>query len=197
MVRCAAIVSVLIVSLMLPLAAHADMIDPGRPKDPPASILPSPTNPSVQEADTSDGLLDILPARLSTHPLATWPAITADTTTISDSPDSLHTLSDKCSSMDFCLYALLGFGLCKSAPWVKKLHFGVVPDWYHSGAPAQIGHSLAIEPNCLCLVAACFVQPDCSVKDFIPQRYLRFVASLWRTSQCTRSILASRAPPLA
>jgi len=99
-------------------------------------------------------------------------------------------------SVDLCLYALLGLGLCRSAPFVKKLHVGCIPDWYHCGGPSQIGHSLAISPDCLCPApVCCFVQPDCTVEDHIPQYRQEIVVSLWRTSQFTPLVLASRGPP--
>ncbi len=99
--------------------------------------------------------------------------------------------------MDLCLYALLGLGLCKSAPWVKRLHIGVIPEWYHHNAPAQIGHSYAIEPTCLCSTAVCFVQPDCRAEDSVAPHRLRAVRSLGRASQSTLAVLPSRAPPLS
>ncbi|MBN2559334.1 MAG: hypothetical protein JXQ75_00185 [Phycisphaerae bacterium] len=115
---------------------------------------------------------------------------------IISSPQPIQLLSRERGSLDLCLYALFSLGLCKSVPWVKKLHFGGIPDWYHHGAPAQIGPSRAIEPNCLCSAAVCFVQPDCRAEDFIPQYRLGTIASLWRDSQRTPAVRASRAPPL-
>ncbi len=99
-------------------------------------------------------------------------------------------------SLNLCLSALIGLGLCSSAHWVKRLSFGVVPEWYHDGGPFQIGHSFAVTPESLCPVPAyCFVQPVCTVEDSLPQYRLRTVVSLWRKSQFTPCVLASRGPP--
>ena len=106
-------------------------------------------------------------------------------------------LGDDQGSFGLCLYALLGLGVCRSAPWLKKLHFGVIPDWYHTSGPFQIGHSHVIGPDCLCSAAAvCFVQPQDTAQDFLPQYYWRTIASLLRTSLFRPNVLASRGPPL-
>ena len=105
-------------------------------------------------------------------------------------------LSDEQNSLSLCLYALLSVGLCYSVPSVKKLHFGCIPDWYHSGGPCQIGHSLAISPDCLCSAPIyCFIQPEGTVEDRLPQYYRATVASLLRKSQLTPTGLSSRGPP--
>ena len=105
-------------------------------------------------------------------------------------------LTDGQNSFSLCLYALLSLGLCKSAPLVKKVSLGYIPQWYHDGGPAQVGHSLAISPDCLCSAPVyCFIQPDCTAEDHIPQYHFATVISLWRKSQFTPAALASRAPP--
>ena len=106
-------------------------------------------------------------------------------------------LSDRQDSLGLCLYALLGLGLCKSAPWVKRLSLGVIPGWYHDGGPFQIGHSLAISPDCLSTAAVYpFVQSDSSTLDLVRQcrRVVVVVSVRWR-SQFSTSVLASRGPP--
>jgi hypothetical protein len=109
----------------------------------------------------------------------------------------VQVLHDDQSSLSLCLYALMGFGLCRSAPWVKKLHFGTIPQWYHDGGPAQVGHSLAISPDCLCHApACCFVQPDGMADPHIPRYHFATVVARWRNSQFTPAVLAARAPPL-
>ncbi len=99
-------------------------------------------------------------------------------------------------SLNLCLSALIGLGLCSSAHWVKRLSFGFVPEWYHNGGPFQIGHSYAVTPESLCPVpVCCFVQPVCTVEDSIPQYRLGTVVSLWRKSQFTPTVLVPRGPP--
>ncbi len=104
--------------------------------------------------------------------------------------------SDGQDSFGLCLYALLGLGVCRSVPVVKRLSFSHIPQWYHDGGPFQIGHSHAISPDCLCYATACcLVQPDCAAEDPIPQYRREIIISLWRRSQCTPTVLAPRGPP--
>jgi len=99
-------------------------------------------------------------------------------------------------SLNLCLSALIGLGLCSSAHWVKRLSFGFVPEWYHNGGPFQIGHSYAVTPESLCPVpVCCFVQPVCTVEDSLPQYRSGTVTSLWRKSQFTPTVLVPRGPP--
>ena len=104
-------------------------------------------------------------------------------------------VTDGQDSFSLCLYALLGLGLCKSAPLVKKFSFGYVPQWYHDGGPVQVGHSFAISPDCLCSAPACFVQPEGPAENPIPRHHFSAVVSRWRNSQFTPAVLASRGPP--
>lgn len=98
-------------------------------------------------------------------------------------------------SLDFCLYALISLGLCRSGHWVKRSSFALVPAWYHSGAPLQIGHSLIAPPDSYCPAAICFLQPDGEIDEQVSHHRTGMVVSLWRCSQFTPSVLASRAPP--
>jgi len=105
-------------------------------------------------------------------------------------------LTEGTSSLSLCLSALMGLGLCGSVHWVKRLHFGFIPEWYHDGGPFQIGHSHAAMPNSFCPApVCCFIQPVCTVDDPPPQYRLGTIISLWRKSQFTPNILASRGPP--
>jgi len=113
-----------------------------------------------------------------------------------DETQPVHLLSDSQSSLALCLYGLLGFGALRSASWMKRLSFTLIPDWYHTGGPSQIGHSFAISPDCLCPAPVyCFVQPDGIAADCLPQYYRGTIESLWRRSQFTPTALASRGPP--
>jgi len=101
------------------------------------------------------------------------------------------------SSLNLCLCALLGAGLFKSTHRLKRLSFGIIPDWYHDSGPYQIGHSRVISPDCLSSVPVfCFVQPDNNGIDDSPSPYcLGTVASRWRISQFTPAVDAPRGPP--
>ena len=107
------------------------------------------------------------------------------------------TLTGGPSSFSLCLYALLSLGLYGAPHCIKRLYFGHIPQWYHDGGPFQIGHSFAVSPESLYPVPVyCFVQPVWTVERLMPQHRLRAVVSLWRKSQFTPCVIASRAPPI-
>ncbi len=112
-----------------------------------------------------------------------------------DARPPVQVLSERQGSLALCLYGLLGLGALRSLSCVRKLSFDWVPNWYHSGAPAQIGPSYAIAPDCLCSALLYFVQPEDSVRDCQPQYLLGRIVSLWRKSQCTPLALLARGPP--
>jgi len=100
---------------------------------------------------------------------------------------------DSCS---LCLYALMGLGLCAAPHWVRRVSLGPIPQWYHDGGPSQIGHSYAATPESLCRLQVCFfAPPDDPVEPLQPQYRLGTILSLWRKSQFTPTVLASRGPP--
>jgi len=144
--------------------------------------LSSPYNPpSVTELDL--------------WPVEFFPEAKADVSQTSEI-QHLQILTNGPDSLNLCLSALIGLGLCSSAHWVKKISFGFVPEWYHNGGPFQIGHSYAVTPESLCPVpVCCFVQPVCTVEDSLPQYRLGTVVSLWRKSQFTPAVITSRGPP--
>ena len=99
-------------------------------------------------------------------------------------------------SVNLCLYALMSLALYSAPHWLKRLHLGHLPEWYHDGGPFQIGHSFAATPKWLCtLHVCCWLPPDDPVERFIPQYRLRTIISRWRTSQFTPETIASRGPP--
>jgi hypothetical protein len=108
-------------------------------------------------------------------------------------------LTDGQSSLSLCISALLGLGLCSSAHCLKKVHFGFIPQWYHNGGPFQIGHSLAVNPDSVCpLPVYCFTQPTPTAEYHALQHYRPgMIVSLWRKSQFTQDVLASRGPPMS
>jgi hypothetical protein len=133
-------------------------------------------------------------ADLDLWPVGLLPEPTADSGQTSEI-QNLRSFTDGPGSFALCLYALIGLGLCKSAPWVKKLSFEFIPEWYHDGGPFQIGHSHAVTPETLYPTpACCFVQPVCMVESLIPHS-LGTIVSLWRKSQFTSSVIAPRGPP--
>jgi hypothetical protein len=190
------IIAGVIAGLLISAAAYADMVPASAPD---AGRGPSPrvcshTCTNCADCPWACNCPNI--AVLDLPSVGFLPRVNADAgqTSAIQYPPSL---TDGASSFSLCLYALMGLGLVRSAPWVKKLSFGFLPEWYHDGGPFQIGHSHAVTPNNLSLTpACCFIQPDCMPQDISPQYYKGIIASLLRTSLFTPNVLAPRGPPL-
>lgn len=150
---------------------------------------------SLQPDDLSNSLLGPSIVDLSMLPGAFLPATATDVTEASQAQPPVELIGSGQGSLDLCLYALAGLGLCRSGRWVKKISLGFVPEWYHDGGPYQVGHSHAIEPNLCSSPAVCFVQPDHVANDSLPHSLTGTMASLWRRSEFTLAALATRGPP--
>lgn len=149
-------------------------------------------SPVALSTDATETSLDVSVVDLDLFPtVAALPEATVDET----ASQAVVVLDRDRGSLEWCLYALMGVGLCKSAPLFRKISIGFVPEWYHTGAPLQIGASHAVGPDCLCNAAVCFVQPDSSNTDSTNR--LGFVAITPRSlsPQCAVAAHASRGPP--
>jgi hypothetical protein len=194
------VITVLIAVVAVCAISHADMMP-----------LSPPENAGSRQSPPADALVDLQPA----DPLAPF----ADFRGMADLDSPLgeflcqpdpqpqeasetrpaQILMDRQNSLTLCLYAFFGLGLCRSALLIRKFHFGCIPDWYHNGAPSQIGHSFAISPDCLSPAPVfCFVQPESTVviRDPLPQYRQGVVVSFWRQSQFIPTMLAPCGPPL-
>ncbi|MBN1974870.1 MAG: hypothetical protein JW787_14615 [Sedimentisphaerales bacterium] len=150
------------------------------------------SNPAQNHTDSPDISDDLFKAEFDIWQGQSLPVAAADNT------PACEPLTDGTNSLSLCLSALIGFGLFHSAGYIKKMHFGFIPDWYHDGGPGQVGHSHAITPNCIIDVPVyCFIQPDSSdIKAWLPQAFrIKQIVSLWRNSQFTPEAIASRGPP--
>ncbi len=155
-----------------------------------ASVATAP-----QSVDLSSPLDCLSITDLGSLPVRSLPALQGETGQLGTLPPA-EIQSDGQDSFGLCLYALLGLGMCRSVPLVKRLSVTHIPQWYHDGGPVQIGHSHIISPDCLCHAPVCFVQPECTAEDLSPLYRQETVVSLWRQSQFTPAVLASRGPPL-
>lgn len=184
--------------LFITMTVHADMMpmsapDIGCGKSP--YVLCGQTD--LRYTDFSNPLNYPGVADLDLWPIGFLPEPTADTGQTSEL-QNLLSFTDGPGNFALCLYALVGLGLFKSAPWVKKLSFSSVPEWYHNGGPLQIGHSIAVNLDSVCPVPVyCFVQPVHTAEDLMPKYRSGTILSLWRKSQFTPNVLASRGPPLS
>jgi hypothetical protein len=118
----------------------------------------------------------------------------AETASRSDLSDAL-VLTDRQNSLDLCLYALMGIGLYRSAPWLRRFSLGVVPDWYHTGAPLQVGTSVVVRPDCVAMACVCFVQPEPPFAHNRPDYRPEAAVRLRRISQFATAADAPRGPP--
>jgi hypothetical protein len=120
-------------------------------------------------------------------------------TDAADIPETqpLRILVDRQNSLDLCLYGLVGLGLCRSGHWIKRPSLGFVPQWYSGSGPCHIGESLGVSLDTPCITAVCCLfQPECVAEYLIPRYRCGIIVSLWRESQFTPDVIASRAPPL-
>jgi hypothetical protein len=140
----------------------------------------------VADSPSADGL--------DSWPVGRMPGADADVLHAAETKP-LQVFTDDRSSLNLCLYVLMGLGLCRSVPLAKKLSLGILPDWYHSGGPFQIGGSHAIGPDLSVAAVVCFVQPDSPTGENTLRYHFADLVSLWRKSQFTPTALASRGPP--
>lgn len=192
------LISAILGGLLITAAGYADMVHtPGLDcaGEPVAAVCDSlhPLDANPLELFASPGAAD-----LAIGPVPFLPKNSPDPEQANQSQVA-QVLTEGTTSLNLCLSALMGLGLCGSVHWVKRLHFGFIPEWYHDGGPLQVGHSHAVNPNTLCTVPAyCFIQPDCTAEDPPPlYRLGTIILSLWRISQFTPDVIAPRAPPSA
>ena len=186
------LIPVMLVALTATACVHADMVPTTGSGVSCGCAMPVDGSAITPSANATETSLDLGVVDLDLFPTATaLPDATADETTSQD----VVVLDRDRGSLEWCLYALMGVGLCKSAPLFRKISIGFVPEWYHTGAPLQIGASHAVGPDCLCNAAVCFVQPDSPNTDSTHR--LGFVAITPRSlsSQCALAAHPSRGPP--
>ena len=175
--------------------AYADMVPVLKLKAEYQQSLGVSGRREVQHTNLSSPYDDPFVFDLNLGTIQLQPEARADIGQPSQMPHTIN-LTGGPGSVSLCLYALMGLGLCSAPHWMKRLSLSHIPEWYHDGGPFQIGHSFAVPPESLCPVPVyCFVQPDDRAERFIPQYRLRTVVSLWRKSQFTPDVIASRGPP--
>jgi len=141
----------------------------------------------------SESLIDI---QFDAESVRFWPEADAKIGQPARVTHSLIDMTGGPGSASLCLYALMGLGLWSAPHWIKKLHLGHIPQWYHDGGPFQIGHSFAISPLTLYPIPAdCFIQPDVTAELLTPHDHLKTIGFCWRQSQFTLEVQAARGPP--
>ncbi len=135
-------------------------------------------------------------ADVNAIPIGSLPRIQVGATGVPD-PRSPAILVDRQDSLSLCLYALLGFGVCRSAPWVRKLSLGGIPAWHRDGDPLWVGHRFAGSPDWFgsASVLACCFQAGSGDFDLPPQYHWDTITCHWRIHQFSPSVVAPRGPP--
>ena len=192
------IISGFVLVLMIALAAHADMVSVSGAVEESRATSGVSGERSTQIENSFDSLIGMDVADFDCLPAVSLPTETSQSSQNISTAPSLN-LQNEPGSLNMCLYALVGLGLCSSVHWVKKTHLSFIPEWYHDGGPGQIGHSFAVSPDTLCPVPVyCFIQPESIIANFLIYNKYRLgtIESLWRNSQFTSDSLSSRAPPI-
>ncbi|MBP7051967.1 MAG: hypothetical protein KBE65_13215 [Phycisphaerae bacterium] len=176
-------------------AVRADMVRvfQGDTEPPLPAVIRDRDDPHV--ASAFDISILCLGADLGLPPTGISPDMPVEAIDSGEPPVASLILADKQGSLGLCLYALVSLGMCKSAPWVKRMSRGLVPGWYHDGGPFQIGDRRVLSSDCLCPSLVCFVQAEPGAQSPRPAYCRELIISLWRESQFSPVGLASRGPP--
>jgi hypothetical protein len=106
-------------------------------------------------------------------------------------------LEGESSGLSVLLSTLISLGLCGSIHGTRKLHLGHIPDWLHNSGPFQIGYSYATEPELLSTPQICWLSRlVCGAEESDSSYRQKTPIPVWRKSQCTPCVLASRGPPI-
>jgi len=188
--------AVIVAVLVLAGIASADMMPAWRPDSGSMATGAVDSRGDLQPVDGANQFAGLSLTELDCRDVAFLPETNADVTQAGRAQLPAQVFADDRSSLELCLYALLGLGLCTSAPCMKKVHIGFAPDWFHSGGAHQVGHSYAIEWDSLSSPPVCYVQPDYSPERLSTHYHEGTMVSLLRGSQFTPGTLAYRGPPL-
>jgi hypothetical protein len=60
-------------------------------------------------------------------------------------PARVEALPDTPDSASLFLVALASAGVWQLGRSTRKIHLGAMPEWYHAGGPAQVGHATPLE----------------------------------------------------
>ncbi len=87
--------------------------------------------------------------------------------------DAVQQVPPAPSSLALSLSALAGIGVIRAGRSLRKFHLGPLPDWYHTGAPLQIGHATVFDLAMTALPVRLFdrptIDPECSHFSFVPR----------------------------
>jgi hypothetical protein len=77
------------------------------------------------------------------------------------SPDAELTVQipDSPSGLALGLSASASLGAYGAGRSLRKLHFAALPEWYHTGGPAQVGHATPLDLGSAALPVSPFARP--------------------------------------
>lgn len=87
-------------------------------------------------------------------PVAAFPGLPAET-----AQDQAKPLPPAPDSALLFLCGLGSAGMLQLGRSARKLHFADLPEWYHTGAPAQIGYSVPLDLNRINILSPCLLDP--------------------------------------
>ena len=181
--------------LALAMAVRADMAGGSSPA-PREPVSTAPASPDriaqTSEADRPDALTPLSSLAVTLGGTFPQPSAAAAET---DEHGAVAVVGMPAGpgSLSLFLAAIGGLGAWQFGRSAKNLHLGHVPEWYHAGGPAQIGHVSPIDPDFSALTVCLFEQPD----DAPPiRRALGLVRYLPCQTQFLPAATAPRAPPL-
>jgi len=147
--RLSAVVGVVAILLGAVSAAKADM-GAFSVSERPVSQAPVQQTSSQPQADT--GSLDL--------GLSGVPGLGAAASVQANPEASADQLPPEPASLSLVLAGLGSLGAWQLGRAARTLHFGQVPEWFHTGGPVQIGHTFAANPDCSAVFEICaFDQP--------------------------------------
>jgi len=115
--------------------------------------LQTPVQQTSSQPQADTGLLDL---GLGGIPGSGVPIIQA----LASPEDSADPLPPEPASLSLVLAGLGSLGAWQLGRAARTLHFGPVPEWFHTGGPVQIGHTYVANPDCSAVFEICaFDQP--------------------------------------
>ncbi|MCX5671542.1 MAG: hypothetical protein NTU94_09525 [Planctomycetota bacterium] len=143
--RLSAVIGVVAILLGAVSAAKAD-IGAFAVSDQPAPSAPVTQAPAPLQAET--GALDLGLSGAACIP------------TLASPEESADPLPPEPASLSLVLAGLGSLGAWQLGRAARTLHFGQVPEWFHTGGPVQIGHTYVANPDCSAVFEVCaFDQP--------------------------------------
>jgi hypothetical protein len=107
--------------------------------------------------------------------------------------ESANPLPPEPASLSLVLAGLGSLGAWQLGRAARTLHFGQVPEWFHTGSPVQIGHTFAANPDCSAVFEICAFDQSGGEHPILHR--LRCEPPLILQPQCILTSESPRGPP--